>query len=74
MRILFLALIVGLTAPASSWAEPRFVIIEGLGGAPEYSERFASEAGRVAAAARRSAAGERQRRLLRGPTRDWTTW
>lgn len=51
-----------MTASAAS----HFVIVEGLGGAPEYDERFQEEAARVAAAARRSAGDDAQVRLLRG--------
>jgi len=51
-----------MTASAAS----HFVIVEGLGGAPEYDERFQEEAARVAAAARRSAGDDARVRLLRG--------
>ncbi|MBI1353945.1 MAG: hypothetical protein GC160_06330 [Acidobacteria bacterium] len=67
MRALFLGMAVGLAGLSPLGAASQFVIIEGLGGAPEYSERFADEAGRVAAAARRSSGDDANVRLLRGP-------
>ena len=66
MRTLLLTVALLLTCWTTAGAVPHFVIVEGLGGAPEYDERFQAEAARVAAAARRSAGDDAQVRLLRG--------
>jgi hypothetical protein len=66
MRALLLPAALLLLSWATAGAAPYFVIVEGLGGAPEYDERFRTEAARVAAAARRSAGEDAQVRLLRG--------
>jgi hypothetical protein len=55
-----------------AFAADRFLIVRGLGGEPEYEERFTEQTRKIAESARRIAAGERNVIVIEGPgaTRD----
>ena len=61
-RLLWLS---ALLASGAS-AEPYYLIVSGLGGEPQYAERFAQQAEALAEAARRTAGNEEQVQVLTG--------
>lgn len=61
-----LATAVATAAGAAAHAELHYVVVGGLGGAPEYEEAFAEHAGRLGAAAERTLGGKERVTLLVG--------